>query len=206
MELQLDDLIGKIHKEGVLEANKQAEAIITKAKEQAEKILEEAYQRSHRMRQESEKEWKRTEEAGRSTLRQAARDILIAVERELKSLMSKVIENKASQVMTPERIAEFIKLVLPSFLKENKKGVLLISEDKISEYEESLRNALSEYITSEKITIKPFASSQKGFKLQEERGVVSYDFTLSSISDVLSGYINPRFAFMLHDEKSSVQS
>jgi V/A-type H+-transporting ATPase subunit E len=203
MEFQLNDLIGKIQKEGVEAAQKQADDIIAKAKVHAEKILEEAYQRSHKMRQEAEREIARTEEASRSTLRQAARDLILSLEKELTSLLDVVLKEKAETAMTPQAMVGFINLVLPSFLNEHGGGSLLIPQEEIASLEASLRSSLSDKIKADKIELKPFKSIEKGFKLKEENGIVSYDFTLSAICEVLADYINPRFSFLLKESEVS---
>lgn len=203
MEIQLKDLIGKIQKDGVEAAQKQADDIIAKAKSQAEKILEEAYQRSHKLKQEAEKEIDKMEEVSRQTLKQSARDLILSVEKELKSLLDVVLKEKTSEVMTSDNMVKFIDLVLPSFLENYAGASIMIPDSQINNYEKALRASLADKIQNGKVELKPFKSSEKGFKLKEENGAVSYDFSVSSISEVLSDYINPRFSFMLKDSNSS---
>lgn len=203
MEIQLKDLIGKIQKDGIEAAQKQADDIIAKAKSQAEKILEEAYQRSSKLKQEAEKEVEKMEEVSRQTLRQSARDLIISMEKELKNLLDVVLKEKTSEIMTSENMVKFVDLVLPSFLESYSKATVLIPESQVNDYEKALRASLADKIKEGKVELKPFKSSEKGFKLIEESGSISYDFSASSIAEVLSGYINPRFTFMLKDSNSS---
>ena len=74
MELQIQDLISAIRKEGLDAANAEAEAIISEAKKKAETIVADAKSEAESIRETSEKEIGILKESGAISAEQAKTD------------------------------------------------------------------------------------------------------------------------------------
>ncbi|MBQ6935905.1 MAG: hypothetical protein IJN49_05075, partial [Clostridia bacterium] len=74
MEIQLQELIDQIKKDGVEAAETQAEAILTAAKAEAEKIISDAKVQAEKLILDAKTENERTVKSGEDALRYALRD------------------------------------------------------------------------------------------------------------------------------------
>ena len=72
MEIQLQELLDQIKKDGVEAAETQAEAIIVSAKTEAEKIISEAKAQADKMIADAKSENAKTVKSGEDALRQAS--------------------------------------------------------------------------------------------------------------------------------------
>ena len=120
MAEELQGLLERIQEEGVKKADSEKERIITEAKSDAEKILADAKKKSEKIIKKSEEDAKRNEERAASTVRQAARDIILALNDELQTRLTNVVKECIGEAMTPEIMG---KLILDEFV-ENEKGHL----------------------------------------------------------------------------------
>ena len=78
MEIQLQELIDQIKKDGVEAAETQAEAILTAAKAEADKIISDAKSQAEKLMLDAKAENERTVKSGEDALRQAGRNLLIS--------------------------------------------------------------------------------------------------------------------------------
>lgn len=76
MEVQLQELIGQIKKQGVDAAEIEAEAILNSAKEQAEKIVSEAQREAEHILLDAKNETEKMTRASEDAIRQAGRNLL----------------------------------------------------------------------------------------------------------------------------------
>lgn len=108
MEIQLQELIDQIKKDGVEAAETQAEAILTAAKAEAEKIISDAKAEAEKLMLDAKTENERTVKSGEDALRQAGRNLLISfresVTKELKAILSETV----SGVYSSEELAQII--------------------------------------------------------------------------------------------------
>ena len=97
MEIQLQELIAQIKKDGVAAAETQAEAILASAKAEAEKIISDAKAQADKMVADAKAENAKTVASGEDALRQAGRNLLISfresVARELKAIVGENVNN-----------------------------------------------------------------------------------------------------------------
>ena len=91
MEIQLQELIDQIKKDGVASAEAQAESILNSAKAEAEKIISDAQAQADKILQNAKNENERMVKSSEDAIRQAGRNLLISfresVTRELKAIV-----------------------------------------------------------------------------------------------------------------------
>ena len=78
MEIQLQELIDQIKKEGVDAAEAEAEAILNAAKAQAENIVKDAQAKADKILSDAKIENERMVKSGEDAIRQAGRNLLIS--------------------------------------------------------------------------------------------------------------------------------
>ena len=98
MEIQLQELIDQIRKDGVNAAETEAKSIVDSAKEQAEKIISDAQAKADKILLNARNENERMVKSSEDAIRQAGRNLLISfresVARELKAIAEKNIAEK----------------------------------------------------------------------------------------------------------------
>ena len=94
MELQIQDLVSSIRKEGIDVANAEAETIISEAKEKAETIVADAKAEAKSIKETSEKEIGILKESAAISAEQAKRDAMLAIKTEVKAEFEKILSAK----------------------------------------------------------------------------------------------------------------
>ena len=96
MEIQLQELIDQIKKDGVDVAETEAEKILSDAKVEAEKIVSDARTEANKILQDAKEENERMVKSSEDAIRQAGRNILISfresVARELKAILEEEVK------------------------------------------------------------------------------------------------------------------
>ena len=155
MEIQLQDLIEQIKKDGVASAEMEAEAILNAAKAEAAKIIADAQVQADKMLLNAKNENDRMVKSSEDAIRQAGRNLLISfresVARELKAIVS---EN----VTTVYSSEDFVKLIVKTVEcwaeKPEAEDVTVILKDGGAYYDysaEAVVRMLSNYL-SPKVT------------------------------------------------------
>ena len=89
MELQIQDLVSSIRKDGIDAANAEAEAIIAEAKKKADAIIADAKSEAKSIQEASEKEIGILKESAAISAEQAKRDDMLAFKTEVKQNLKK---------------------------------------------------------------------------------------------------------------------
>ncbi|WNY66483.1 V-type ATP synthase subunit E [Borreliella lusitaniae] len=192
MQFEVKDLINKIKKDGLEEAERLSNDIILKAKKQAEEIVSKAEETARALKTKSEKEVNDYKCHAIEASRQAIRDLIIGVENSLKSIFENTLKDNVVEVFSDNNfLAELIIKITDSWAKEEKL-VIQLNESDFSSLEQILRLKLGNKL-KEGIEIKPFKGISKGFKIQKKNIGLHYDFSVETIADILFDYLNPRF-------------
>ncbi|WNY62573.1 V-type ATP synthase subunit E [Borreliella carolinensis] len=192
MQFEVKDLINKIKKDGLEEAERASNDIILKAKREAEEIVARAEEAARVLRVKSEKEANDYKSHALEASRQAIRDLIIGVEKNLKSLFENALKDNVSEVFSDNNfLAELIIKITDSWAK-GEKLVIQLNESDFSSLEQILKLKLGNKL-KEGMELRPFRGISKGFKIQKKNIGLHYDFSAETIADILFGYLNPRF-------------
>ncbi|AHH08058.1 V-type ATP synthase subunit E [Borrelia anserina] len=195
MQFEVKDLINKIKKDGLEEAEKLANDIILNAKREAESIILKAESDAKELKMQAEKEASEYKKNSLDASRQAVRDLIIGTEKSIKSLFKTALEDSVSKVYDDNFLREIIIKVVDIWNKGDKIDIIL-NESDFSNLLSVLRKKIGNRLGNT-IEIKPFKEINKGFKIQQRDGNLYYDFTSETIADVLFEYLNPRFKEVL---------
>jgi V/A-type H+-transporting ATPase subunit E len=161
---------------------------VAAARAQADSLLAKARQEQERM-----------EHAGRESLKQASRDLLLKVRKQLEDLFSALLEEKARDVLKDKEITAAIGAMISNWTPERQdKLEILLPRDRFDALAEALRQALAAKIASG-IEIKASAELANGFRVAEKDGQAYYDFSAASIAESLSLSLNPVMARIIAD-------
>ena len=200
MEVQLQDLIEKIKTEGVGVAEEKATAIIKEAEEKATIIVKEAEVKAEAIVKKAKEEEERFEKASISSIRQAARNTMIAFRENLISQLDALIKIETLNRYDAEILTTLIPEVVTSMIKkEHAEGAsVMLKEKDAKDLEKSLIAAFKARLM-EGINILPDHNIKAGFKVSE-KGASSYcNFTNESVAEVFSAYLSPRLRDILKE-------
>ncbi len=191
MEVKLESLIAKIKKDGIEEAKRAAGEIIDKAKQEAEIIIKAAEEEAAKLEKEAKVSADKLETNTKDSLKQAARDLSLALKGELVTLLGQILKDKTADALTPSFMKELILKIIDKFSagKELVWEILVSKADK-----EKLEKLLLASLRSEAkktIEIRVSKAIDKGFHIGIKGEDVHYDFTDQSILEALGEFLNP---------------
>ena len=198
MDIQLKELIDKIKNEGVTAAEAEAAKIIAEAEEKSAQIIKEAEAKAESCKLEAEKEIKKQEAAGREALKQAARDILIGLEKKIVNLFEATINDAVDATLTSSLTEKLIVDLAKAWAEKGEEGIkIVLSSKDAQELEAGLKSQLSHHFKSG-VEIVPSPKVSKGFRIGGSDGAL-YNFTEEGIAEVLAENLSPSLAETLKE-------
>lgn len=181
MELQLQDLISSIKKDGVDAANAEAAQIIANANAQADKIIADAKTQAGAIVEDAKNEAQRLEDTARTSAEQARRDAALAFSKQIEEKYRSLLGSAAAGSMNGEALASLIRAVLAD---EDISGYTA----EVAEVTEGLKSALADEIRNG-LEIRP-AKGVRGFRLAANDGSGYFDCTADEIVSMLMPFLN----------------
>lgn len=198
MSIQVKELIDKIKNEGVLAAENEAGKIIAEAEEKAAQIIKEAQAKAESYQAQAEQEIEKKEVAGREALKQAARDVLIGLEKQIMKQFDAVISGSVDSTLTTSLTEKIIVDLVHAWAEKGEAGIKVILSSKDAEkLKDALKGKLSKRF-KEGVDIVPSAKFTKGFRIGGSSGAL-YDFSKESIAEVLAEALSPDLAAALKE-------
>lgn len=197
MEVKLESLIEKIKKDGIEEAEKSSEVIIQKAHEKASLIKEEANLEAKKITEKAKQDAQRLKNNTESSLRQAARDLVLALRGEISGLFDKILKKRISSSLDPDFIKELIIKVINTW--SPKKGATVeisVNQGDKEKLETLILLGLKDQ-AKETIEVKVNKTLDKGFRIGLKGENIYYDFTDESILEALKEFLNPAIVAMI---------
>ena len=180
MELQIQDLVSSIRKDGIDAANAQAESIIADAKEKADKIVADAKAEAKNVKEASEKEIGILKESAAISAEQAKRDAMLAFKTEIQAEFEKILSAKIKNSLSDEALGKLIHAVLTD---EDVKNYTA----EVSQVSDALKAELAEEIKGG-LEIKPTKGVRAGFRLASKDGSGYFDCSDEEIMQMLMPY------------------
>jgi len=196
MDVNLEDLIEKIKKEGIEEGQQAADAIVSKAEEQAASIIDNARSEAGKIISEARIQAEKMQENAQQALRQAARDVELLLKERFSALFDRVFRREVGRALTPEFLQGIILKLVTGWTEKGKVEVVITEADR-----EKLETLLFEHLAEElrdSVTLRVSNSVARGFRFELKDGRVYYDFTDETIAEALKAFINPSLQAILN--------
>lgn len=203
MEMQLQELIEKIKKDGVEAAESEAEAILKSANEKAEKIIADAKSQAEKIMSDAKKQNERTVKSGEDAIRQAGRNLLISFRESVTKELSGLLNNGILEAYSPKNLSDLIIKVVETWSKNTETSdisIILNSAD-LKELENTLLSALKEKML-QGVTLKANDNFDGGFRIAVNEGQAYYDFSAEAVTDMLSAYLSPKVSALLKEAET----
>ncbi len=200
MEIQLQELIEQIKKDGVEAAENQAEAILLSAKAEAEKIIADAQAQADKLMADAKAENEKTVKSGEDAIRQAGRNLLISFRESVTRELGAIVGGNVNDVYSSDAFAKLVVNAVESWTGKPEAediAVILNSADL-----EKLEGALLAELKAKMlggVTLKANDSFDGGFRIAVNNGAVYYDYSAEAVTDMLSNYLSPKVTALLKE-------
>ncbi len=205
MEIQLQELIDQIKKDGVEAAESEADSIIAAAKSQAEKIVSEAQSQADKILLDAKNENDRIVKSSEDAIRQAGRNLLISFRESVSRELKVILNDNVNSVFSSDKFSQIIINVVESWVgKPNAEDVsVLLNSQDLKLLEENLLSALKEKMIKG-VTLKPDDNFDGGFRIASDNGSAYYDYSSEEVVELLSNYLSPKVTALLKEAQSHV--
>lgn len=198
MDVQLQELIDRIKKDGVANAEKSSEKIIADAEKKAAEIISAAEEKAESIIKNAKAETKRMEKASEDAVTQAGRNMILAFREALTAELDKIVRAETVKAYSRELMTKLIPETVKAWTKNTGAEDLsvLLSEKDLKELQSELTAALKSEI-AKGLEIKPDKTLSNGFRIGVKNGAAFYDYSAESLAELFASYLNPRTAELM---------
>lgn len=200
MEIQLQELIDQIKKDGVQAAEEQASAILESANEEAKKILSDAKREAEAILQKAKQENERLVRVSEDAIRQAGRNVLISFRESVAKELEAVAGEQVTAVYSSEVFVDLIAAAVQAWAQNQEAETIavLLSKEDLAKLEGSLHAALKARML-DGVTLKASDKLDGGFRIAVSDGRVYYDYSTAAVVELLSAYLSPRVTALMKE-------
>ncbi len=198
MDVQLQELIDKIKKDGVASAETESAKIISDAEKNAEKIIADAQEKAAEIVKNAKAETERMEKASEEAIVQAGRNMLLSFKDSIINELDGLIKTETENVQTKDLLVTLIPETVKAWSKNADASELsvLLAEKDLKTLESALVSELKAEI-SKGLEIKPDKTLSAGFRIGVKNGAAYYDYSAESLSEMFAAYLNPKVAALI---------
>ena len=200
MEIQLQDLIDQIKKDGVVAAEAEAASILAAAKAEAEKIVADAQQQAEKYIADAKAENERMVKSSEDAIRQAGRNLLISFRESVAREMNAITGQAVTAAYSSETLAQLVVRVVENWANNPNAedvAVILNSED-LKALETSILAGLKEKML-QGVTLKANDNFDGGFRIAVNNDSAYYDYSAEAVVEMMSGYLSPKVTQLLKE-------
>lgn len=200
MEIQLNELIDRIKKDGVDAAKTEADATLAEARSQAEGIVSQARAEADRIVSEARRECDRMIRSSEDAIRQAGRNVLISFRESIAKELERIVGENVNAVYSSDALSDIIVKAVENWTADpdgEDISVLLNSED-LGQLEDILNSRLKEKLEGG-VTLKSNDSFDGGFRIASKDGGAYYDYSAEAVTEMLSKYLSPKVTALLKE-------
>ncbi|MDR0932859.1 MAG: hypothetical protein LBM70_07580 [Victivallales bacterium] len=197
MAEKFQSLLDKINEKGVKAAEASAATIVEAAEKEAKAIRDKAKADAEASAKHAEEHASSLQKRAESAIRQAARDIILELQQELESRLTRAVSDAANQALTPEFMAQLVKELAGAFAaKPNDQLTVLTALKDVAPLDAALKASLkSSFVNAPKVFGD--AGIKGGLEVNFKNGEVYFDFSSEAITELVGDYIGPRLFAIL---------
>ncbi|MDE5898147.1 MAG: V-type ATP synthase subunit E [Treponemataceae bacterium] len=200
MDVQLQELIDKIKRDGVASAEQAASGIVAEAEKKAAAIIGDAQKKADDLLRNAKAEIDRLEKAGEDALAQASRNMLLGFRDSLVAELDALVQSETEKAYTGDVLKALVPETVKAWSKNSDAAGLsvILSEKDCKALEAELKSALKSEIAAG-LEVKADKSLSAGFRIGVNNGEAYYDYSAEAVAELFSTYLNPRIAGIMKD-------
>jgi len=196
-ETDLGGLISRIKAEGIDEAARKSDEIISKAKSDAASIIADAEAEAEGIVQRAEAELKDREEKGRVALDLAVRDAVIRVRRGAEGLLASITKRECLKALSGDGLEKAILGFVQEYGRGSGKAIeILLSESDRQSLSDSFLKKLKDEL-KDGVEIVSHPGIKGGFRIGAAGDEMHHDVSDEAISELLLSYLTPELAAVM---------
>jgi vacuolar-type H+-ATPase subunit E/Vma4 len=200
MAEELQSLLEKIQRDGIDKAAAEREEIIKKAQAEAESIVAAAKENAEKIRNDAARDAEALTKRAESAVRQAARDILLELNSELKKRVENIVRKRTDEALSSDFMAEIIREVAKSVLNGQNADTnnieVMVSPAKCEELVAKLAASACQDMV-EKISVFPNSAAGRGLKISVNGDQVFFDFSDAALTGMVCSYAGSRVSAVI---------
>lgn len=200
MEIQLQELIEQIKKDGIEAAETQAEVILKSAKDKAEKIISDAKAQADKIMSEAKAENERIVKSSEDAIRQAGRNLLISFRESVTRELNAIVGENVSSAYSSDALSQLIiKTVEDWIAKPDAEEItVILGSDELKNLETIIQDELKAKMLTG-VTLKANDNFDGGFRIAVNGDGAYYDYSKEAVTDMLSNYLSPKITALLKE-------
>lgn len=195
MDVQLQELVEKIKKNGVETAEAKAAQIIAAAETKAMSIVKAGQAEADAIVKMAAAEADRSEKAAVSAIKQAGRNLLISFRDGIITELDALVKTETAKSYDSAMLKDLVPAAVKAWVSSGGADdvSVLLSPADASALQAGFISALKSSL-SKGVDIRSDASIAGGFRIGTKDGAAYYDFSADSVAELFSAYLNPRVA------------
>lgn len=193
MTQDLQQLLEKIQRDGVDKAQVEADQLLSDARAQAKAILDTAQAAAGKTRAEAQQEATAFERRAEETIRQAARDKLLSVEKAVTALFTRLLLKEVKAALNDHALVAGLAAEAVRAYLDGKEPVELAASAQLAD---ALRAKLAEQATAG-LNIVTDETAGTGFRVRLANGRIEHDFSGPALAEALAKGLRPRLAALM---------
>lgn len=200
MEIQLQELIDQIKKDGVEAAEAEAAAILEEAKAKADKMIADAQAQADKILASAKSENERMVKSSEDAIRQAGRNLLISFRESVSREVDIILNKNVTDVYSSETLAQIIIHVVEGWAaKPDAEDItVILNSDSLKALEDVLLEGVKEKMLRG-VTFKANDNFDGGFRISVNNGSAYYDYSTEAVVDMFSNYLSPKVTELLKE-------
>ena len=200
MEIQLQELIDQIKKDGVDAAEAEATAIVDCAKAEAEKIIADAKAQAEKILADAKAENERMVKSSDDAIRQSGRNLLISFRESVTKELNAIVGDAVNAVYSADSLTKLVADVVEGWAKnpDAEDITVILNTEDVKALEEAALASLKDKI-SKGITLKANDNFDGGFRISVNNGAAYYDYSAEAVVDMMSNYLSPKVTKLLKE-------
>jgi len=184
MEQQIQDLVSSIRKEGVEEANRERDEILSNAKAEAAKIVSDAKKEAEKMKGDAKNECSLLLESSKAAISQAARDVSLSLKASIEKEIDGILSADVKKAMDTEAMR---KIILDAVSAGFSDSDFILPKEKADEVASSLKAELAKEM---KAGLKISSGSSDGVKIVANDGSGYVDLSNEEIVNLIKPHLS----------------
>ena len=200
MEIQLQELIDQIKKDGVDAAEAEATSIVDCAKAEAEKIIADAKAQAEKILADAKAENERMVKSSDDAIRQSGRNLLISFRESVTKELNAIVGDAVNAVYSADSLTKLVADVVEGWAKnpDAEDITVILNTEDVKVLEEAALASLKDKI-SKGITLKANDNFDGGFRISVNNGAAYYDYSAEAVVDMMSNYLSPKVTKLLKE-------
>lgn len=192
----LNNLIDRIQKEGIEEADKAAVAIIAAAEKQAAEITAAATKQAAEITARARKEAELLDQRGRASLAQAARDTLLTVTQAIDAVFAELARRALAEALNPETLRTLLKTVVEHYFDDPTAARAVAIKLSAADTKAIGQQLMAEFgaAVAQGLTIGADNELIGGFRVALKDEHLFHDFTREAMAELLCAFLRPELA------------